>query len=88
MTTIVRSAPVMVTGATGYVTGFLVKTLLKEGLTVNAPLRDPDNFEKLKHLNAMAAVAPGEIRYFKSDLLDEGSCAKAMSGCELVFHTA
>lgn len=88
MTTIVRSAPVMVTGATGYVTGFLVKALLKEGLTVNAPLRDPDNFEKLKHLNAMAAVAPGEIRYFKSDLLDEGSCAKAMSGCELVFHTA
>lgn len=51
MTTIDRSAPVMVTGATGYVAGLQVK----KGLTVHAPVRDPDNAEKLKYLNAISA---------------------------------
>ncbi|MGB5541987.1 MAG: NAD-dependent epimerase/dehydratase family protein, partial [Gammaproteobacteria bacterium] len=88
MTSIDRSAPVMVTGATGYVAGLLVEKLLQEGLTVHAPVRDPDNPEKLKYLNALASAAPGEIRYFKADLLDEGSYAEAMAGCQLVFHTA
>lgn len=83
-----KSKPVMVTGATGYVAGWLVKKLLDEGLTVHAPVRDPDNPDKLKYLNEVAAQAPGEIKYFKADLLAEGSYAEAMAGCELVFHTA
>ena len=82
------SAPVMVTGATGYVAGWLVKRLLEEGFTVHAAVRDPDRTEKLKYLNELAESAPGEIRYFKADLLDEGSYAEAMQGCEVVFHTA
>ncbi len=78
----------MVTGATGYIAGLLVKKLLEEGLTVHAPVRDPNNPEKLKYLNEIAAATPGEIKYFKADLLDDGSYAEAMAGCELVFHTA
>ncbi len=88
MTTIDKSKPVMVTGATGYVAGWLVKQLLEEGITVHAAVRNPDNQTKLQHLNEIAAKAPGQIHYFKSDLLQEGSYAKAMEGCELVFHTA
>lgn len=88
MTTINKSAPVMVTGATGYVAGLLVKKLLEEGLTVHAPVRDPKNPEKLKYLNQIAKDAPGQIRYFKADLLVDGSYKKAMAGCELIFHTA
>ena len=88
MTTIDRSAPVMVTGATGYVAGHLVRRLLEEGLEVHAPVRDPDNPDKLKFLNALADNAPGEIRYFQADLLQEGSYADGMAGCQLVFHTA
>ena len=52
------SVPVMVTGATGYVAGWVVKRLLEEGLTVHAPVRDPDNPEKLKYLNEIAAKYP------------------------------
>jgi len=78
----------MVTGATGYVAGWIVKRLLEEGVTVHAPVRDPENPGKLKHLNAMADQAPGKIQYFQADLLDEGSYAEAMQGCEVVFHTA
>ena len=81
-------APVMVTGATGYVAAWIVTRLLDEGLTVHAAVRDPGNKDKLKYLDALAADAPGNIRYFKADLLDEGSYAEAMAGCRVVFHTA
>jgi len=80
--------PVMVTGATGYVAGWLIKRLLEEGITVHAAVRDPSNIAKISHLNAMAASATGEIKYFKTDLLEEGSYADAMKGCGVVFHTA
>ena len=88
MTTIDKSKPVMVTGATGFVAGWLVKKLLEEGITVHAAVRNPDNTEKLKYLNAIADRSKGSIKYFKSDLLQEGSYAEAMEGCELVYHTA
>jgi len=86
--TIDPQAPVLVTGATGYVAGRLVEKLLREGHTVHAAVRDPGNKEKLEYLDALAVALPGSLRYFKSDLLEEGSYAEAMAGCELVFHTA
>ncbi|WP_195841451.1 NmrA family NAD(P)-binding protein, partial [Burkholderia cenocepacia] len=42
--------PVMVTGATGYVAGWLVQRLLEAGVTVHAAVRDPDSPDKLEHL--------------------------------------
>jgi nucleoside-diphosphate-sugar epimerase len=83
-----KKKPVMITGATGYVAGWIVKRLLDEGLAVHAAVRDPENPEKLKYLNQIAGDAPGKIQFFKADLLDQGSYAKAMAGCQLVFHTA
>jgi len=88
MKTISKKAPVMVTGATGYVAGWLVKELLEAGLTVHAPVRNPNSKEKLKYLNELAEKYDGEIKYFKADLLAEGSYDEAMKNCELVFHTA
>jgi len=88
MKTIDQTKPVLVTGATGYVAGWIVKQLLDNGITVHAAVRNPDNKEKLAHLNELAAQSKGSIKYFKSDLLKDGSYAEAMEGCELVFHTA
>ena len=82
------TVPVLVTGATGYVAGWIVKKLLDEGFTVHAAVRDPNNQEKLDHLNQLAANSKGQIRYFKADLLNNGSYAEAMRGCRVVFHTA
>ena len=78
----------MVTGATGYVAGWIVKKLLEEGFTVHATVRNPANQEALQYLEKIAAAAPGTIRYFKASLLDDGAFDEAMQGCELVFHTA
>ena len=83
-----KSKPVMVTGATGYVAGRLVEKLLNEGLTVHAAVRNPNDKNKTKYLDAIAEKSSGQIKYFKADLLAEGSYDEAAAGCELVFHTA
>ncbi len=82
------SSPIMITGATGYLAGWIVKGLLEEGVTIHAAVRDPNAEKKVQHLHDMAKTAPGEIKLFKADLLDEGSYADAMTGCATVFHTA
>jgi dihydroflavonol-4-reductase len=88
MTQIDKSKPVMITGATGYVAGWIVKKLLDEGFTVHAPVREPENAKKLQYLDKIAENAPGTIIFYKADLLDEGSYAEAMAGCQIVLHTA
>ncbi len=81
-------APVLVTGATGYVAGWLIKRLLEEGKTVHAAVRNPDKVAKISHLKAMAHANPEKLKFFKADLLDRGSYYSAMSDCDVVFHTA
>lgn len=83
-----KEKPVLVTGATGYVAGWLIKELLEKGITVHAAVRDPENKEKLKYLDKLAEDLPGKIKYFEADLLKEGSYFDAMQECELVYHTA
>ena len=80
--------PVCVTGATGYVAGWIVKRLLDAGLTVHATVRDPDDVEKLAHLREAESDAPGTLHFFQADLLEAGSFREAVEGCGIVFHTA
>lgn len=81
-------APVLVTGATGYVAGRVVERLLQEGLTVHATVRDASKTERLQYLNDLADGNPGTLRFFSADLLKPGSFAEAMEGCSVVFHIA
>ncbi len=82
------SKPVLVTGATGYVAGWLVKRLLEEGFIVHAAVRDPSNADKVSHLKAMADTSKGTLKLFAADLLEDGSYTEAMAGTGIVFHTA
>ncbi len=88
MAKIDKTKPVLVTGATGYVAGWIIKKLLEEGITVHAAVRNPNDKNKLDHLNKIASNTKGSIIYFKTDLLTQGSYTEAMQNCELVFHTA
>ena len=88
MTSIDRAAPVLVTGGSGYVAGWIVRYLLEDGLTVRATVRDPDKKRGLEHLHRLAEQHPGQLTLHQADLLDEGSFTEAMAGCELVIHTA
>lgn len=82
------SAPVLVTGATGYVAGWIIKRLLEEGFTVHGTVRDPSAKAKVAHLEEMGRTTKGVLNLFAADLLDEGSFTEAMQGCRVVFHTA
>ncbi|AHH18473.1 NAD dependent epimerase/dehydratase family protein [Nocardia nova SH22a] len=88
MTAIDPNAPVLVTGGSGYVAGWIVRYLLEDGRTVRATVRDPQKSTGLDHLHALAQAHPGRLTLHRANLLDDGSFAAAMSGCELVIHTA
>jgi len=92
------SSPVMVTGSTGYIGGVLVKHLLEAGLTVHCPVRDPTNKSKIQHLKDIESSEVGggdgggggesRLKFFKADLMDDGSYLESMKGCSIVFHMA
>lgn len=88
MRTIDRNAPVLVTGASGYIASWIVKYLLDDGRTVHATVRDPAKESSVGHLQAAARGTSGTLRLFKTELLEPGSFDAAMQGCELVLHTA
>ncbi|MEJ5359254.1 MAG: DUF2867 domain-containing protein [Desulfobacterales bacterium] len=73
-------APVLVTGATGYVGGRLVPALLACGHRVRALAR---SLEKLARRPWYGR--PG-IEPVRGDLLDRDSLTAALSGCEAVFY--
>jgi nucleoside-diphosphate-sugar epimerase len=83
------AAPVCVTGASGYIAGFIVKQLLEQGFTVHGTVRDPDNRRNdfLREL-AVRLGAVERLRLFKADLEETGSFDKAIKGCRVVIHTA
>ena len=82
------SAPVLVTGATGYIAGWLTKRLLEEGFTVHAAVRNPGMANRMAHVERMSRELPGTIQFFQANLLERGSYTRAMKGCRTVFHTA
>ena len=88
MTEIDPTKPVLVTGATGYVASWIVRYLLEDGRTVRGTVRNPDKATGMEHLHALAAEHEGRLTLHQADLLDEGSYAEPMAGCELVIHTA
>ena len=80
--------PILVTGGTGYLASWIVKQLLELGLDVRTTVRNLVEKDKYAHLTALAIKSKGTLQFYEADLLKKGSFAEAMSGCELVIHTA
>ncbi|XP_071905349.1 putative anthocyanidin reductase [Coffea arabica] len=73
-----------VTGASGYIGSWLVKSLLQRGYLVHATVRSPE-----KSLNLLKEWDGGErLRIFKADLQEDGSFDAAVRGCSGLFHVA
>lgn len=104
MNKIDKTKPVLVTGGTGYLASWIIKMLLEDGMIVHATLRDSSTnqlpqckhrgikptcgIQKIEHLQAMAEASDGQLKLFKSDLLNDGSFDEPMRDCQLVIHTA
>ena len=88
MNAINTSKPILITGGSGYVAGWIIQLFLEKGLSVHTTVRNPSKPSSVSHLKQMAEKSPGSLKIFKADLLDPGSFDAAMEGCELVLHTA
>ncbi|KAK9077534.1 hypothetical protein SSX86_005871 [Deinandra increscens subsp. villosa] len=73
-----------VTGATGYVGSWLVKSLLEKGYAVNAAVRNLGSCDRLLTLWG----GGDRLKLFRADLHEEGSFDDAVHGCHGVFHVA
>lgn len=69
----------LVTGATGFVGAAVARALLREGWSVCALARRGSNRRNLQPLT---------VEVLEGDLADTGSLARALSGCEALFHVA
>ncbi|KDP29402.1 hypothetical protein JCGZ_18323 [Jatropha curcas] len=76
-----------VTGGTGFIAAYLIKSLLDKGHTVRATVRDPGDSEKVGFLREFNG-AKERLKILKADLLVEGSFDEAIQGVDGVFHTA
>ena len=70
---------ILVTGATGFTGGALVRRLCDEGHRVSILRREKSDFQGIKHLN---------IEHHIGDLNNISSLLKSMKGCDSVYHTA
>ncbi|XP_073159115.1 putative anthocyanidin reductase [Henckelia pumila] len=73
-----------VTGATGYIGSWLVKSLLQRGFKVHATIR---NLENASHF-IKSWKGGDRLSLFKADLRDDGSFDEAVRGCAGVYHVA
>jgi len=78
----------MITGAGGFIAGWVVKKLLEQGVEVHGTVRDLSNEVKTGHLRELDAELPGTLKLFEADLLVSGSFAEAAAGCDTIFHMA
>ncbi|KAL6538980.1 Tetraketide alpha-pyrone reductase 2 [Orobanche minor] len=76
-----------VTGGTGFIAAYLIKSLLEKGHVVRTTVRDPENAEKIGYLWELNG-AKEKLKIMKADLLEEGSFDEAVEGVDGVFHTA
>ncbi len=88
MSFIDKKKPILVTGASGYIASWIIKLMLDDGYTVHGTVRSLQQKEKIAHLLDLEKNAPGKLTLFEADLLEEESFKEAMTGCELVIHTA
>jgi len=78
-------APVLVTGAAGFIGSHLVERLIACHACVRAFLRY-DSQNRLGHLAELSAEMLEKVEVVRGDLKDPEAVRHAVSGCEIVFH--
>ena len=74
-----------VSGASGYIAGFLIRQLVAAGWTVHATVRSLAGEAALRE---RLAVDPRQLHLFAADLNADAGWAEAMAGCRVAAHVA
>ena len=79
---------VAVTGAAGFIGGWVVKGLLDRGYRVRACVRSIDDEQRTGFLKAMPAFASGRLTLHAADLNDLGCFDEIFKDCDGVCHVS
>jgi len=81
------TAPVCVTGASGFIATHIIKQLLEKGYKVRGTVRSVSDLSKYKYLTDLDPSGD-RLQLLAADLVVDGSFDEAIAGCEYVLHTA
>lgn len=79
---------VLVTGGSGYIAGYCIAQLLREGWTVRATLRDLGREKEVRATLGVDAQDPARLGFVAADLKGDVGWARAVDGAEYVLHVA
>lgn len=82
------TAPVLVTGSTGFIAGHVIAELLAAGYAVRGTVRDLAATHKTAHLRALPGADENNLEFVAADLTSDDGWDEAVAGCEYVLHTA
>lgn len=88
MTATNDKALVLVTGASGYIAGHVVRELLEAGYRVRGTVRSLANEKKTAHLRALSKANGDRLELVEADLEKDAGWKEAVAGCTYVQHVA
>lgn len=88
MAPVPRGSTVAVTGAAGFIGGWIVKLLLAKGYRVRACVRDINDESRTGFLKNMEGYATRRLTLHEADLNNDGCYDNIFAGCQGVCHVS